>query len=295
MRTGDRLRYGPQVVSRRRPRRWLVTDKRGPMSPRSPRSPRRGLRPRVRVEAPTRAQAHEETGWQSLSSQAELDGVVPRSAGADRPAGSGGERTHLPEPGAHLLGRDQIAVLSWEDAAHAQGSGPTRAAARDLHQPRGVPARHHRLPMRLPVRLVGGAPLGTGFRVTPGPDTGVNGKPGRLRFQWVRRCQSLETRQVHAARVERLVAAAPPAVAGGRQTQVRGCFERWRAQHGVERREQGVASTPKQRVHVLTEGSERFPFWRVHTQKDGLSSLSLSTPSHPYACCGLKCKLILQL
>src|SRR5260370_11097177 len=112
MRTGDRLRYGPQVVSRRRPRRWLVTDKRGPMSPRSPRSPRRGLRPRVRVEAPTRAQAHEETGWQSLSSQAELDGVVPRVAGADRPAGSGRERAHLPEPGAHLLSRGHISLLS---------------------------------------------------------------------------------------------------------------------------------------------------------------------------------------
>lgn len=37
-------------------------------------------------------------------------------------------------------------------------------------------------------------------------------------------------------------------------------FDPWRAQHGVERLEQGVASTPKQRVHVLAEGSEPFNF-----------------------------------
>ncbi len=54
-------------------------------------------------------------------------------------------------------------------------------------------------------------------------------------------------------------------------------LEGWRAQHGVERLEQGVAATPKQRVHLLSEGSKRFPFWDVHVQQDALSSLFLST------------------
>ena len=113
------------LVTRRRPRRGIVTDQLGPLSPRSPRRGwRRRVRVRVRGEAPTRAQAHAETGWQRLSSQAELDGVLPRIEGEDRPSGSGGERTHLPEPGANLRGREQIAVLCREDAAHAQRSGP---------------------------------------------------------------------------------------------------------------------------------------------------------------------------
>src|SRR5260370_28932377 len=71
--------------------------------------------------------------------------------------------------------------------------------------------------MRMPGRMVVVAPIGTGFRVTPGPDTGVNGKPSGLRFQWVRSYQPLEARQVHGPRVERIVEAAPPAVAVGRQ------------------------------------------------------------------------------
>jgi len=68
-------------------------------------------------------------------------------------------------------------------------------------------------------------------------------------------------------------------------------FEGWRTQHGVERLKQGIAATPKQRVHFMAEGSERFPFWGVHVQQDALSGLLLSTSPAPNPCCWLKGKL----
>jgi hypothetical protein len=58
-----------------------------------------------------------------------------------------------------------------------------------------------------------------------------------------------------------------------------GCFEAGGTQEGIEQVKEGVASTPKQRVYFLAEGSERFDFWCVHVQKDGASSLLLSTVS----------------
>ena len=82
-----------------------------------------------------------------------------------------------------------------------------------------------------------------------------------------------KARQVHSSSIERVVETTPPTLAVGRQTQVRWCFDRRRGQHGVERFKQGVGSTPKGGgVDCMTEGSERFPFWCVHIQKDERSS-----------------------
>jgi hypothetical protein len=54
-------------------------------------------------------------------------------------------------------------------------------------------------------------------------------------------------------------------------------FEARRAQLRIKHLEERIAPTPEQRVHLVTEGSEHFPCWCVHVQKDGLSSLLLST------------------
>jgi hypothetical protein len=135
------------------------------------------------------------------------------------------------------------------------------------------------------------APLRTGFRVTPGPDTRVNGKPCGLRCEWVRSYQALEARQVHGSRVEGIVEAAPAAVAGGRQAEVRRRFEGRHTQHGVECFKEPVAATPKERIHLMAEGSESFPVWCVHIHNDGLSSFFLSTALSPIPYCWLKCKL----
>jgi hypothetical protein len=72
---------------------------------------------------------------------------------------------------------------------------------------------------------------------------------------------------------------------------VRWRFEDRRAQHGVERLEQRIAPAPKERVHLLAEGSESFPAWCVHVQNDGLSSFLLSTLLSPIPYCWLQCKL----
>jgi hypothetical protein len=72
---------------------------------------------------------------------------------------------------------------------------------------------------------------------------------------------------------------------------MRGRFDRGCRQHCVEQFKEGVASTPKQRVYFLAEGSQRFDFWCVHVQKDGASSLFLSTLAAPCSCCWLNCKL----
>ena len=47
-------------------------------------------------------------------------------------------------------------------------------------------------------------------------------------------------------------------------------FDRWRRQDRIKEFEQGIAATPKERVHLMTEGSELFPFCGgVHTPRMG--------------------------
>ena len=61
-------------------------------------------------------------------------------------------------------------------------------------------------------------------------------------------------------------------------------FEAWHAQHGVERLKERIAPTPKYLVDFVAEGSQRFPFWCVHIQKDERSSSScLLRPSRAFA------------
>ncbi len=158
-------------------------------------------------------------------------------------------------------------------------------------QPGVVPAGHNGLAMGMAVRMVVVAALWAGFGVTARPDTRVDGIPGGLRFQGIRGDQPFEPRQIHGSGVERIVETAPPTLAVGRQAQMRWRFEGRCAQHGVERLEQGVASTPKQRVHLLAEGSERFHFWLCSYPEGCALELFLSTPPGTATCCWLKCKM----
>jgi len=130
------------------------------------------------------------------------------------------------------------------------------------------------------------APLRTRFGVTTRPHTGIDGIPGGtgLERERTRRDERFQTRQIHGAGVEGIIEPAPPTLAGGCQTQVRGRFETRCAQRRVEDFKQGVAPTPKQRVDFVEEGSQRFHFWRVHNQKDERSSAScLPHPSRALA------------
>ncbi len=77
----------------------------------------------------------------------------------------------------------------------------------------------------------------------------------------------LEGRKVHGAGVERLVEAAPPPLAARHQPQVGRRFDRRGGQDGIHEFKQGVAPAPKERVHLLAEGSELFPFWSRHTRR----------------------------
>src|SRR5260221_6747404 len=72
---------------------------------------------------------------------------------------------------------------------------------------------------------------------------------------------------------------------------MRGRFDAGGTQEGIEQVKEGVASAPQPRVHLLAEGSQRFPFGCVHNQKDELASLFLSTADSMPLCYGLKCKL----
>ncbi len=56
-----------------------------------------------------------------------------------------------------------------------------------------------------------------------------------------------------------------------------GRFESWYSEYGVKHLEQRIAPTPKYGVDLLAEGSEHFPCWCIHVQKDALTSLFLST------------------
>lgn len=123
------------------------------------------------------------------------------------------------------------------------------------------------------------APVWAGLSVTARPDTGVDGVPEPRGWrERIRGDLLFQAWQVHGSGIEGIVEAAPSAPAVGRQTQVRGCFQRRCGEHSIERFEQRITPTPKGRVvDLLTEGSERFPIWCVHVQKDGLTSLLLST------------------
>ncbi len=267
---------GAVLGIRRRPRRRgnglggrIVTDKLGPV----PARPTGGqLAGGISVEATSRTQAHQEADRQIGQRQAELDRVIAGVEGEDRGAGFTGQQIHLRQPGADLLRGHDVDVLPREDASDTQGSRPTRTAQRDLRQPGVVPTGHNGLPMRMAVGMVIVAAIRARFGVTARPDTRVDRKPPGLRFYGVRSDQPFEPHQVHGSGVESIVETAPPTLAVRCQTQVRWRFQDRCAQHGVEGLEQGVAPTPKQRVHLIAEGSEHFHFWRVHIQKDALSS-----------------------
>jgi hypothetical protein len=79
----------------------------------APWSPRRGLRGRVGVKAPPRTQTHQETDRQIRQREAEVDGVIPGVEGEERRTCG---RTYLLQPGADLLSRYRVDVLSWNDA-----------------------------------------------------------------------------------------------------------------------------------------------------------------------------------
>lgn len=122
------------------------------------------------------------------------------------------------------------------------------------------------------------AALRAGFRITTRPDTGVDRIPTRWRVERIRCYQMFEARHIHGPSIECIVETAPAATATGRETQVCWCFEGRCGEHSIERFKQRITPTPKGRVvDLLTEGSERFPLWCVHVQKDGLTSLLLST------------------
>jgi hypothetical protein len=70
-----------------------------------------------------------------------------------------------------------------------------------------------------------------------------------------------------------------------------GCFDARGGQERVEQLKEGIASTPKPRVHLMTEGSQRLKVWRVHIQNDALPSLSLSSPAYSTRCYWLNGKL----
>jgi hypothetical protein len=159
---------------------------------------------------------------------------------------------------------------------------------RELDEPGGVPAGDDGLTVGMAVRVVIQAPAGARLGVTAWPDARITSVPRRQRCgRGARRgCDApFQPRQIHGSRVERIVDTPPAAPTTGRQTQMRWGFEGWGGQHRVEQLEQGIAPAPKGSVYVLTEGSERFPFWCVHIQNDALSSLSLSPPPQPTPCC----------
>jgi len=144
-------------------------------------------------------------------SEAEVDGVI---AGVDGQDWRAGGWIPLLQPGADLLSGYASDILPSDDAPDAQGRGPTRAAARHLHQPGVVPTGHHGLPLGLPGGVMVGvmvvASIWAGFRITARPDTRVDGKPRGRWFQGVRSYQQLKLRHVPGPRVEGVVATAPP-------------------------------------------------------------------------------------
>jgi hypothetical protein len=204
----------------------MITDKLGVMPTRASRERLGG---RVGVKAPTGTPAHQSANWQLGERQAQLHRIIP---GVEREDGSSDVQSYgrdLTRPRVDLFSRHQSEVFSRRYAPHPQRSRPTRAAQRDLDQPRLVPARDDRLAMRMARRVMVVAPLGTGLRITPRPDARVHRVPGRWWFdQRPRRGRDerFESRQIPGPRVERTVETAPPAPAGGRQAQARWRFQR---------------------------------------------------------------------
>ncbi len=113
-------------VRRLGPRRAVGTGELGAVSSRPAGL---GLRRRIGIGAAPGPQTHQPADRLVSQGEAQLHGIVARVETEDRHAG---ERTSLLEPGAARLGRDQMGVLARDDASHAQGRGPTRAAQREL-------------------------------------------------------------------------------------------------------------------------------------------------------------------
>ena len=118
--------------------------------------------------------------------------------------------------------------------------------------------------MRVPVGMGIGAAFGARFGIAARPDASIDRIPRPRAGERIRRHQPLEGGQVHGARSERVIEAAPAPLAARRQAQMRRCFDGWRAQQGVEEREEGVAAAAEGAVHLLAEGSQRFQFGSRH-------------------------------
>ena len=187
-------RRGPCGVGRG-PGRRIVADNLGAMSTWSSGLRRRGW---VSIKAATGTQPHQEADGDIGEGETELDGIIAGVKGDD---GQRGGRWRLVQPGADLLGRDQLHVFPRPATANAQRRGPTRTTRGHRRQPRIVPAGHDRLAVGLAVRMVGVAALGAGFGVAAWPDTRVDRLPSRCRRQRIRGDHLFEARQIHRSGV----------------------------------------------------------------------------------------------
>lgn len=194
-----------------------------------------------------------------------------------------------------MLGSDHSVVLIRDDATDSQRCRPTGAAERELDEPGVVPASDDGLTVRVAIWMVIVPALRTRFRVAARPDAridGILGGWGMLRFQHIRRHERFQPQQIRGSGIERVVETGSTPVATRSQTQVGRCFQGNDRQHSVKHLEQCIAPTPEYRVvDLLMEGSQRFPFWCVHVQKNGRTSLFLSTRLSPTSGYWLKCKL----
>ena len=174
------------------------------------------------VEAAASPQAHQEANRLVSLSQTHLHGVVARGAAADGEWRIRSRGRCLAQPRADLLGCHCRGVFAWDQSAHAQGSGPTRTAAGHLHQPRIVPASHHRLTVGVAVRVRIIATRRTGFGVAAWPDTRTDRRAGGLGRERIGGDQALKLLPVHGARVEGILETAPATLTARDQTQMGG-------------------------------------------------------------------------
>lgn len=181
----------------------------------------------------------------------------------------GSLRSAMAQPGVNLFCGDMIDILPWLHAAYAPGSGPTRTPLRGLGEPGRAPAGDDGLPVGMAGGMMIVAPSWAGFRITPGPDAGIDHLPVGSRGEWILGDQFLQRGQVHRARVERIIDTAPLPLERGRQTQMGRRLEHGGRQDGVDHLEERIAPTAKNALHLVTEGLERFQFGGFHTGSRG--------------------------
>jgi hypothetical protein len=138
--------------------------------------------------------------------------------------------------------------------------------------------------------MMGVSALRAGFGIAARPDTRIDRIPGGACLQRVCCHQLLQAGQLHRARIERIVDAAPGALEAGGEAQMDRMLDDGGGEQSIEYFDQGITTATKCGIDLVTKGAQPLKGFCIHAVSMPKRAF-LVYPSSPPLCCWLNGKL----